>query len=325
MRDVEIINVSRCVPDEQLHRGAFRCSGFQLTERLGSAWIGATVYEMEAGDKRGPYHYHQGVEEWMYVVSGAPILRDPAGERSVEPGELIAFASGPAGAHTMYGPGRIVMFSAGWSGWGEAFVSVYPDSDKIAAAPGVMFRRADAIHSRGSWSPESTSSLPRTQAARSDGGSPAVNVLALEVSSLEQPARVHLDVRLGTRTWQPMLYELAGGESTGPYHHEWCREHWALILTGTLRLRHSDGEAELHRGDTMCFSQGPAGAHQLRNDTDAPSRLLLFSTPTHRPMSAFFPDQGTVEICLTDEERLRFRLDDQIEDYWDGEPGAGIP
>ena len=57
---------------------------YQLTERLGAKVLGATVYEMKAGETRGPYHYHDGVEEWMYVVSGAPILRDHSGERTVE-------------------------------------------------------------------------------------------------------------------------------------------------------------------------------------------------------------------------------------------------
>jgi uncharacterized cupin superfamily protein len=325
MPDVEIINVSDCVPDLHLDQGAFRCSAFSLTERLGSAWIGATVYEMQPGDKRGPYHFHQGVEEWMYVVSGAPILRDPAGERSLAPGELVAFSSGPTGAHTMHGPGRVVMFSAGWTGWGEAFVSVYPDSDKIAAAPGVIFRRADAIES---WTelPLQKTSTQTTNGPTLDAASPAINVLALEVASCAaQPAHVVLDAHLGTRTWAPSLYELAAGESTGPYHHEWCRERWALILTGALTLRHCDGEAELHPGDIACFTQGPAGAHELRNDTDGAARLLLFSTPTHRPMSAFFPDQGVAEIRLSDHEGFKFRLDDQIEDYWDGEPGAHTP
>ncbi len=39
------------------------------------------------------------------------------------------------------------MFSAGAHGWGEAFVTAYPESDKVGAEPGVMFRRADAIDS----------------------------------------------------------------------------------------------------------------------------------------------------------------------------------
>lgn len=264
----------------------------------------------------------------MYVVSGAPELRDPVGERPLAPGELVAFPSGPLGAHTVHGPGRVVMFSAGASGWGEAFVTVYPDSDKIAAAPGVMFRRADAVES---WTrrPRAIGRSSGAQHRSASGGTrQAINVLTLEVSpSLEGPPRsrsgFHLDLDLGARTWQSTLYELAPDESTTAYHYEWCREEWALALDGLVTLRQPDGETDLRPGDIVCFPQGPGGARELRNDTDASSRLLLFSTPTDRPMSAFFPDEATVEIRISNDEGFKFLLDDQIGDYWDGEPGAG--
>ena len=85
------VNVAGCDPNEVIGRGEFRCRAFDLTEILGAGVIGATVFETQAGDKQGPYHYHHGVEQWLYVVSGAPILRDGAGERTLEPGELVAF------------------------------------------------------------------------------------------------------------------------------------------------------------------------------------------------------------------------------------------
>ena len=164
---MRIVNVVNCEPDETFGQGAFHARVFDLTERLGAAVIGATVWEMQAGEKLGPYHYHPGVEEWLYVVSGAPTLRDPDGQRVLEPGELVAFAAGPAGAHTAHGPGRILMFSAGARGWGEAFLSVYPDSDKIAAKPSVIFRRADAIDAgAASFRPRRTTATHPDRAAQ---------------------------------------------------------------------------------------------------------------------------------------------------------------
>jgi hypothetical protein len=77
------VNAASCDLGEGWERGQFRCAASTLTERLGANVIGASVYEMRVGDKRGPYHYHHGVEEWMYVISGAPIHRDPGGERTV--------------------------------------------------------------------------------------------------------------------------------------------------------------------------------------------------------------------------------------------------
>ena len=90
-------------------------------------------------------------------------------------------------------------------------------------------------------------------------------------------------------------------------------------------LRHADGEAVLDPGDILCFPEGPTGAHQLLNQSEGAVRLIIFSTPTGRPMSAFYPDDDTVLVRVSDHEGFLFRLSDQIEDYWDGEPGAGAP
>jgi uncharacterized cupin superfamily protein len=201
------------------------------------------------------------------------------------------------------------MFSAGAGGWGEAFVSVYPDSDKIAAKPGVIFRRGDALESWEEERPSETPSPPST---------PMVEVTSVTVQGSPMP----LGPLVGAETWAATLYELAAGEAASPYHYEWCREEWALVLSGAPTLRHPDGEDGLQPGDTVCFPEGPAGAHQLRNDGDAAARLIAFSSPAGRPMSAFYPDDGTVLIHMPGHEGLLFREADRIEDYWDGEPGA---
>jgi uncharacterized cupin superfamily protein len=314
MTGVRVVNAASCEPDDTFGQGAFHARVFELTERLGAGVIGAAVYEMRAGEKLGPYHFHHGVEEWLYVVSGAPLLRDPDGERTLEPGELVAFSSGPAGAHTTHGPGRVVMFSAGDRGWGEAFVSVYPDSDKIAAAPGVMFRRADAIDT---WLSDAGHERPA-----SGSSSPAINLMTAPLESPPGQRKAMLGPRLGAQTWTATLYELTPGEATAAYHYVWCREEWALVVSGAPTLRHADGETMLSAGDICCFPQGPTGAHRLRNDSEEPARLIVFSTSTDRPMSTFYPDEDTVLIHISDRERLLLRHEDRIEDYWDGEPGA---
>ena len=125
------VNVVECDMELLWDRGTSRATYHDLTGVLGARLIGATVYEMERGDIHGPYHFHDGVEEWMYVVSGEPVLRDQTGERALGPGTLVAFGAGPDGAHTYSGSGRVVMFSIGARGWGEAFTSVYPGSAAI--------------------------------------------------------------------------------------------------------------------------------------------------------------------------------------------------
>ena len=47
-----------------------------IGHRIGADRLGAAVYEAEAGHPIWPYHYHHDFEEWLYVISGAPVLRD---------------------------------------------------------------------------------------------------------------------------------------------------------------------------------------------------------------------------------------------------------
>lgn len=108
--------------------------------------MGGAVFDIEAGERSFPYHFHHGVEEWLYVISGEPVLRTPAGERALKPGDLVSFPSGSDGAHTVRGPGRILLLSAGTA----TAMSVYPDSDKLAPRPPeerdrLNFRRSDAV------------------------------------------------------------------------------------------------------------------------------------------------------------------------------------
>jgi uncharacterized cupin superfamily protein len=302
------INVARCETELLCDRGRFRCTYRDLTEPLGGRVIGASVFEIEAGYRRGPYHFHDGFEEWMYVVSGEPVLRDQSGERALEPGALVAFQAGPDGAHTVDGPGRIVMFSAGARGWGEAFTTVFVDADKIGGKPGVQFRRTDALET---WSEPAAVVVAPAPA----GPCPQLDLRSAPAGDLAG--------RLHTQGWAPTLFELGPGEATAPYHHDWCREHWALMLDGAPTLLHPDGEHIMAPGDVVCFPEGEAGAHQFLNRADERARLLVCSAPVTGPSAAVYPDDDTYVLRVPGQRGYRFRLADQLSDYWDGEPEAG--
>jgi uncharacterized cupin superfamily protein len=320
------VNVATCELTVTQEQGRFRCRAEELGGRLGGRLIGAAVYEMEAGATNWPYHCHHGVEEWMYVVSGAPVLREQSGQRPLTPGTLVAFACGPSGSHTVAGPGRVVIFSAGLDGWGSVNVSVYPDSDKLSVG-GAMFRRAEAI---AAW----TGEVPEPVQAQAPGEPcPAVELMAIDVGPLpaepgdgsDAQARARgrrLGALLGARTWAATVWELASGESTAPYHHESRREEWALVLSGAPTVRHPDGQDVLAPGDIVGFPEGPTGGHQLSNPGPEPARVLVISTPVGQPSGTFNTEEGTVIVRLSDQEGFRFRLSDRIADYWDGEPGA---
>ncbi len=303
------VNVATCELTVTQEQGRFRFRGEELGERLGGRIIGAAVYEMGAGETNWPYHCHHGVEEWLYVVSGAPVLRDSSGERSLGPGTLVAFAAEPAGAHTVAGPGRVVIFSVGAAGWSSAWASVYPDSDKVGVA-GMMFRRADALEA---WT-EPAAAEPRWAGPGPGGACPSVDLTTADAGPLAP--------LLGARTWEPTLSQLAPGESSGLYGYQRLREEWALVVSGAPVLRHPDGEETLAPGDLVGFPDGPDGAHRLSGAGSDPARVLVISTPRGRPSATVHPDEGTAVLRLSDREGFRFRLGDRIEDYWDGEPRA---
>ncbi len=92
---VRKLNVRTCDLDESLDRAGFRHSAASIAEQIGAE---AAVYEAEVGHPIWPYHYHHAVEEWMYVVTGEPVLRDAGGERALTGGDLTCFPPGYAGA-----------------------------------------------------------------------------------------------------------------------------------------------------------------------------------------------------------------------------------
>lgn len=132
------------------HRPGYHRRSRRVGDAIGGGRIGATLYELAADERICPYHYHHGVEEWLYVVAGEPTVRTPDGEQPLRPGDTVCFPGSPEGAHAVRGPGRVLMLSAGrWPA-----VVVYPDSDKLGTRPAgwgshdadrLNFRRSDAV------------------------------------------------------------------------------------------------------------------------------------------------------------------------------------
>jgi uncharacterized cupin superfamily protein len=125
----------------------YRSGVINIGKALGARALAVKVFEIPTGQHVCPYHYEYE-EEWLIVLDGAVSLRTPDGEQTLERGAIVAFPSGPAGAHKVSSGGqasaRVMMFSSAR----EPAVAVYPDSDKIGVWPGnaddhVILRRSD--------------------------------------------------------------------------------------------------------------------------------------------------------------------------------------
>jgi uncharacterized cupin superfamily protein len=290
---VEKVNLRSVELDEPLDEAGFRHAATAVGPRLGARRIGAGVYEAEAGVPIWPYHYHHGVEEWLYVIAGAPVLREPAGERILGPGDLACFPSGHIGAHTVKGPGRFVIFSAGHDV--EPWMSVYPDSDKVSGPEGILLR-SSAV---GYWHGEGTAPLEPAESRREPKPSPprpAVNALGIATEAADAAARgpyraATLGPTLGAERLDGTVVDVDPAAGSEPYQYVYGREEWLLVLGGTPTLRHPRGEDVLGAGDLVCFPEGPAGAHQLFNHSESAVRALFLST-TGLPANVHYPDTG---------------------------------
>jgi uncharacterized cupin superfamily protein len=99
---------------------------------------------------------------------------------------------------------------------------------------------------------------------------------------------------LGATMWGATVYELAPGDRS-PYHWHYGEEEWLVVLEGAPTLRTPEGDHVLRPWDVAVFPRGEAGAHQVRNDSEQPVRLVFFSTVSD-PEVCVYPDDGKVGV-----------------------------
>jgi uncharacterized cupin superfamily protein len=101
--------------------------------------------------------------------------------------------------------------------------------------------------------------------------------------------------QLGAERTGATVYELAPGQAVCPYHYEYGEEEWALVLSGRPSLRTPEGTEQLAPLDMAFFPRGPGGAHQLRNDSDAPARIVMWSEVV-TPAATVYPDSDKIGV-----------------------------
>jgi uncharacterized cupin superfamily protein len=124
--------------------------------------------------------------------------------------------------------------------------------------------------------------------------------------------------RLGAELIGGSVYEVDPGKKLWPYHLHHANEEWMIVLRGRPTLRTPKGERELVEGDVACFPRGADGAHQVRNATEEPVRILMLSTRI-APEILEYPDSGKVATKdAKGEDIFQTRYGEPV-GYWDGE------
>ena len=126
-------NIRRAHFDEPREREGFLARRARIGYALGSERLGVSLWELPPGQAAYPYHFHYAEEELLLVLDGAPSVRTPDGWCELEPGDVMSFASGEAGAHQLVNRGADTVRFIAVSTNGESEVVAYPDSGKIGA------------------------------------------------------------------------------------------------------------------------------------------------------------------------------------------------
>ncbi|ADB52043.1 cupin domain-containing protein [Conexibacter woesei] len=148
---------------------------------------------------------------------------------------------------------------------------------------------------------------------------------ALELDSGEpdgfRAAMFRFGALLGAERTSASLYELPPGQAVCPYHYEYGEEEWMVVLSGHPSVRTPQGTERLDPLDVVFFPIGPDGAHQVRNDGDAPARVLMWSTVVV-PSGSAYPDSGKVSLRTGDPAEDAIVERSSVVDYYHGEPGV---
>ena len=92
------------------------------------------------------------------------------------------------------------------------------------------------------------------------------------------------------------------------------------MLEGTPTLRTPEETVELAPWDIAFFPTGPDGAHQIRNDSDATARVLMWSEVT-KIAATVYPDSDKIGIWTgNDTDSMLVERSAKV-DYYHGETG----
>ncbi|WP_435364945.1 cupin domain-containing protein [Haloarchaeobius sp. DYHT-AS-18] len=121
---------------DELETGATRFRRKRLGGAADAEQLGASLYELPAGARSWPFHYHTANEEAIYVLAGTGTLRTADGGQALERGDFVALPTGEEGGHRVVNTGEEPLRYLCVSTMQEPDVTVYPDSGKLGIFAG---------------------------------------------------------------------------------------------------------------------------------------------------------------------------------------------
>ena len=81
MSELARVNLHELAPEyDDTDPAGFRAGMARFGPTIGATQMGASLYELPAGQSICPYHYEYPEEEWLIVLEGRVSVRHPGGE-----------------------------------------------------------------------------------------------------------------------------------------------------------------------------------------------------------------------------------------------------
>ena len=103
----------------------------RVGSKLKASRLGMSIYELPPGEAIGPYHFEWTDEEWLIALAGNVAFRGPDGDQKLEPGDMVCFPTGPAGAHQIRNAGNEPARLAIVSTQNEFGIVEYPEKETV--------------------------------------------------------------------------------------------------------------------------------------------------------------------------------------------------
>jgi len=138
-RHPNVINWDEVEPTES-RKGKFHVHARQLGRSAGNEQLGAQLLELAPGERAYPFHFHCGIEEAVFVVSGRGTVRIGEQRIPIRAGDWIAHPTGPEHAHQVLNDSDAPLVYLCVSTRQKHEIVGYPDSNKVAVFAGPSFQ-----------------------------------------------------------------------------------------------------------------------------------------------------------------------------------------
>ena len=132
------VNLNEIFEPDKRHKHSFEFQNSAVSSPFhsGEGKLNVYFYILQPGKTSYPYHYHTGMEEVFYIISGQGTLVTPEGEKIVSEGDVIVMPANENGAHLLINTSDAPLVYLDVDSVSSPDVSVYPDSGKILVMAG---------------------------------------------------------------------------------------------------------------------------------------------------------------------------------------------